>query len=245
MSDHKKLQNVNKIPQRYKDIVFGFIKESQQELPDSNPYYHIVSLIQHHILLYFHHAIESNILTALEQSGFFDLLQENNKSIMHQHWNLIFRLSRDTKHNETHIDTSSEEREVFIDRVYGKQDIVVLVETVCGNVFGGYTKQGWKKDMSDRTYLRDQDAFVFSIRSNKGWPKKLSNVINDKCDEALAHCSGTYLNFGSTWIFYQNGNILRHQDPDNYESFGKSHYLLGGKSTSKVKEIEVFQLDDD
>ena len=245
-SEHKQLQKVNKIPQRYKNIVFGFIKESQKLLPDNNPYFYIVALVQHCILLYFYNAIESSILTELEQSEFYELLQKNNKSIHNQDWNLIFRLSRDLKDKDDASNGYMADRKLFIDRVHGKQDIVVFVETICGNVFGGYTKQGWKKKENDRsrTYTKDEDAFVFSIRSNKGWNMKISNVKPDGSDKALAHSSGTYLNFGSTWIFYQNSGILRHQNPNNYDSFGQHLYLLGGKSTSMVKEIEAFQLSE-
>ena len=235
---------MNEIPQRYKDIVFGFVKQSQTVFPDNNPYFHIVLLIQHYILLYFYPAIPSIILTDIEKSEFINLLQANDKSIINQNWNLCFRFSRDIKDVST-----SKEREIFIDKVHEKQDIVVFVETKCGNVFGGYTKQGWKKIMRNddgnyrRVYTNDKDAFVFSIRSNKGWDMKISNVKQDQCDRALSHAVGTYLNFGSRWIFYQNCGKLRHQNPDNYESFPRDHYLLGGQTISEVTEIEAFQLD--
>ena len=49
------LKKVNKISQKNKDTVFGFIRGAQAMLPDNNHYYNIVTLIQHLILFYFHY----------------------------------------------------------------------------------------------------------------------------------------------------------------------------------------------
>ena len=44
-----------------------------------------------------------------------------------------------------------------------------------GNVFGGYTQLGWIKEKNS-DWSSDKDAFVFQVRSSKGYAPILSNV---------------------------------------------------------------------
>ena len=57
-------------------------------------------------------------------------------------------------------------REFIINHIYGKKNLIVLIESVNGNVFGGFTSVGWKKGAEDVEYSRDDYAFLFSIRSS-------------------------------------------------------------------------------
>ena len=57
------LSKVQKIPHRIKDVVIGFVKSVQCLLPKDVPYYNIVDLIIHTIILYYHMVIESNLLS--------------------------------------------------------------------------------------------------------------------------------------------------------------------------------------
>ena len=73
------LRKVNKISQRYKNIVFGYTRKIQSVFPRDNPYFIIVDLVQHLILLYYYPAFQSEILTDDEQEIFRNLFIENSK----------------------------------------------------------------------------------------------------------------------------------------------------------------------
>ena len=57
------LKRVNRMSQKYKDIVNGFVKEVQDAFPSDISYYNIPSLVTHLILLHFHTFIESHLFT--------------------------------------------------------------------------------------------------------------------------------------------------------------------------------------
>ena len=72
------LKRVTKIQQRYKDIVNGFVKKSQNLLPSDNAYYNIVDFIKHIILSYYHLIFESNLVNDDQKIKFLKLLEDNN-----------------------------------------------------------------------------------------------------------------------------------------------------------------------
>lgn len=58
--------NIDKIGQKDKDIVFGYIRRLKEELfsdMKDNPYYNIQQFLQNICLLYFHKSIDTKILT--------------------------------------------------------------------------------------------------------------------------------------------------------------------------------------
>ena len=67
------LKNVQRMIQHQKNIASGYIKEAQSWFPADNPFFHIVDLIKHLILLFYCHAFESNILNDDEQDTFIQL----------------------------------------------------------------------------------------------------------------------------------------------------------------------------
>ena len=89
------LKQVQKIPQRYKDIVNGFAKGVQYLMPKDNTYYNIVDLIKHMILLYYHTLFDSKLLNDEEIYKLTNLLSVNNKQIANYPWKLIFNSTED------------------------------------------------------------------------------------------------------------------------------------------------------
>ena len=238
------LRKVHKIPQKYKYLVNGYVKEVQCLLPDDNSYFNLVDLIHHLILLYFYQALDSIILTNDEQGKFRNMLIQNNKSFIDNQWQLIYRMTQQPMNKET-----------FFNKVYGRSDILLLIESECKNVFGGYTKTGWIKDFVGYGHSADKDAFVFQIRSAQGYEPFISNIkMNERADfnikHALGYGFGSFAQFGNSWIFQmwfkeENGHTsckTFHSNPDNYEQFQYSKQMLGGKDREQILEIEAFQM---
>ena len=236
------LKQVHNINQKYKDTVFGFIRKIQALLPDTSSYFNIVELIQHLILLYYYHRFESVILNDEQQEDFLNLLQENNKSIGNFSWNLIYRASIDKMN-----------RESFIEKVHGRDNVLVFIQTKDDYIVGGFTSIGWDKELiitSNDQHSADKDAFVFHVKSGNN-PEKCykSFICNVKQDEnswskALGYRLDTYCAFGDTWVFYViSDNQLRQQHPVNYEALPE--YMPRGCIAIEydvlMKEIEVFQ----
>ena len=67
-------QNLLASGQRDKDIVYGWIKQVQTVFPMDNSHYTIVQLIQDLILLFFHIAMDTKILTDEEEKKLFEMV---------------------------------------------------------------------------------------------------------------------------------------------------------------------------
>ena len=175
--------------------------------------------------------INSSILSKKERIIFWKLLEENNKYIGNE-WRLIYRKSRDGRLND----------EKFIKQKYeNKQNILCLIESDNKNVLGGYSYSGWKS--GNEVYNRDEAAYVFNIRSSKGYDPIICNVKSAKAANAILSCNAYYLIFGKSWVIDigTNGNVY-HNDPTCYSSLPTQCHLMGGSSIQKVKDMEIFEM---
>ena len=86
----RSLKDTHKINQKYRDIVFGYVKRVQALFSDDNVYFNIVDIIIHLILLYYYSIFESSILNDNEKDKLIKLLEINQKSILDYEWKLIF-----------------------------------------------------------------------------------------------------------------------------------------------------------
>ena len=233
------LKNVSKIDQKYKDIVFGFLNKIQSTLPKDNPYYNIVPLISHLILLYYYHTFESLILSNEQQEIFKNLFDTNNKKIINNAWNLIFRASRD-----------GFKREQFIKKVHGKPHIIVLVHAEQDDIFGVYTSTGWSEPAPESQYSEDKHAFVFQLKSSKSMePPFICNVKQDdkSLSQSIGYAPFAYGMVGDTWAFYicvfkhkrADKETVRRQKPSNFQNASK-----WGQEAQfyDLIEIEAFQM---
>ena len=240
------VRKVNKISQKYKDIVYGFVKKVQSLLPKDISFYNIVDLIKNLILLYYHFQFDSKILNDKEKELLRELFLENKKFIIDNDWKLIFKATRD-----------GFKKDNFVSKVHGKSNVIILFHTVNNNLFGGYTKQGWTKEIPEtddyqlRIYSADKDAFIFQIRSSKGYEPFISNVLNDEksISKAIGYSpSCCYGIFGDEWIFcvYDDDDGEVHTRPaTNYQSFKHDDQLIGEKGvyeSTHAVEIEVFHM---
>ena len=229
------LKRVNTIPQRYKDIVFGFIKKAQLLFPHDNCYYNIVDLIMHLILLYFYAIFESSILNEEEKDQLLSLFKKYDKEIVLYPWKIIFDSKKDTIC-----------RDNFIEKVHGKTNVLLLIRLKGECVIGGYTKTGWIEEENS-----DKDAFIFYLKSPGNYNPFISNIKQDDksmYDDAVGYC-GAYCGFGAvSWIIYFNSTHFEMQSihsAPNYDDFPSDHGndLLAGSFDYDHLHIEQVQLE--
>ena len=233
------IKSVSKIPQRYKDIVFGFIKEAQSLFPDNNSFFNIVDLIIHLILLYYHTMFESSILNETEKEQLLNLFKQNNKEIVNYPWNLIFDSRKDKIC-----------RAVFGEKVHKKSNVLLLIRLRGECVIGGYTKTGWINEEN-----KDKDAFLFYLKSAGNYKSFISSIKQDEdecMDQAVGYRDWGFAGFGTSWALYFSGGYFEMQSvryADNYEPYPSEHgnHLLAGSQVYdhldvEHVELEVFQI---
>ena len=115
------------------------------------------------------------------------------------------------------------------------QNSVVLIETINGKRFGGYTSQSWEGDREEK---KDPNAFVFSLDKMESY-----KVIPQK--EAI----GCYQNYGPVFLGCQI-RIYDNAFKNGGSTFTKGvtyltnedFELSGGEKQFGVKEIEVYSV---
>eukprot|EP01084_Bolivina_argentea_P252072 423015_1 len=175
--------------------------------------------------------IQSSILTKTEIGLFFSLLSKNGKTLG-KTWNLIYRATKDGLN-----------RDAFVNKVHGKANVICFIHAE-GNVFGVYSSTGWERGKINE-YTQDHSAFLFGIRSSKNYAPIISNINRDDPHEekALGYHSTYYLAVGYSYVFYLgNGTVGQNDQNDTYDPFTNKHHFLGGKSSAKVTDVEVFQI---
>ena len=244
------LKGVNKISQKYKDIVNGFIKKVQSSLPSDNTYFNVVDAIKHLILLYYFSLFESDILFGQEQDKFLSLLQENNKIIAKHPWKLLYQSNKDGEINKGK----------FVKIVHGKMNILSLIRLNEDCIIGGYTKVGWATTtpslVCGYNYYSDGDAFLFYFKSNNNDHQPfISNITDSRKKYALSDHptdpQDLYGAFGQGYLLYFQDTELGLQGQDGtYRSIGffEDEIRLDGKrgySMCTKFELEIFQVDED
>ena len=241
------LKRVNRIQQKPRDCVHGYVKAAQLLLPANSAYFHIVDLIKHLILLFYYSALESEILDNEDQDKFFKLLKDDDKSIanMECEWNLIFDSNKD-----------GFKRDTFVSKVHGEPNVVIIIELKKECIIGGYTKKGWDSSINEYKWITDNDAFVFYLASKSKQEPFILNVAEENGDASKAvvgHDEGYYGMLGWTWIFFFDDGEFNQQDiePDDYETFENFPMAHGTTITgdesyngtpARHVVIEVFQI---
>ena len=236
MSFSLPFERLKRIKNKYKLLVFGYIRNicpSTDIAPES------VNLI---ILLFYYDFINSSVLSDDECDNLVSLFNDNNKfkDLENYSYKLIYRQTTD--------------RNSFREKVHNKQNVLCLISTMNGNVFGGYTAKGWTEGGDESiNEIHDNKAFIFSIRSSKKYPPRIFNPISK--DEVTLRCEKGYIcMFGhhcSIWMQDSYLTISKERSGGCYNAIAfekppHKDYLTGNDSgfsnSFKAIEIEVFQL---
>jgi hypothetical protein len=138
-------------------------------------------------------------------------------------FDLIFRMSRD-----------GEESKDFHNKCDNKGCTLILIETMKGYIFGGYTPLKW----DDNGFKNDDETFVFSINKMEK-VNKLNKQIN-------VYSINSVLKRGPV---FGNGDIVIFENMKkgklfctNLSCFLSNYRFTEGEQDFEVKEIEVFQV---
>jgi hypothetical protein len=177
----------------------------------------------------------SKILTFWQS---YELLSLGNLSFDSE-WKLIYRAS---EHGFTIGN--------FLSRCQNTGSTLVLIRTVNGCVFGGYTEAKWS---GDREFKSDEKAFIFSLTNKHNKPVKMR--IKDHADAicCVVGASPSYFKFGKSDIHISdNSNAasastssvsVTFKHPEYAQGSAEAQTLLAGANTFQVSEIEVFEQD--
>ena len=229
-----------KISAKFKHIVFGFTRNCQKLLPKDSTYFHIHESIQLIILLFFYHQIESNILTDNECDDLSMKFEKRNNSTFE--YDLVYSIQRDERKGEL---VSSHYQLL--------PNLLCIIETDDGNVFGGYTSTGWGKYDSSKGIAHGKDdpkAFLFSvpreIKEQNGI--KIFNVINKEGRNALLLQEEFVCMFGlnDLWLYddLQSGETCC-LDTYTFQAYPDRDYLPSDRPEDiafNVNNFDIFQL---
>ena len=171
----------------------------------------------------------SNIFKSLNEFEFiltYLKKEENSKKIS---LNLLYQATKDGENSSD-----------FHNKCDGKTPQLIFIKTKKGEIFGGYTKEGFK---GRDKYVVDNKAFVFSISN-----KKIYNIINGK--DAIydyKDCGPCFLS-DNYFIINIQGKIIGSQgntcskSQSYYQGVTKDNELNNGEFYFYIQEMEVYQI---
>lgn len=237
-------EKVKKIPQRHKDIVFGYLRNC---CSNNASYYQIPKPVQYSILLFYFASMESQILTPQEIDACMKLFAEQNKfsDIGAYEYKLLYASYTHGIHEE-----------IFKKMCHDQKNLVVFIHSTAiddttwaqtENIWGGFTSTGWAgKNLHAANTQYDDKAFMFSIcdRLKASNPPKIFNVVNPH--NALCVEYDRFCMFGALRKYFIKGNgcfggVVTACVTSDYEVPPRDYYMTGSDHFV-VKSIEVFQL---
>ena len=130
--------------------------------------------------------------------------------------------------------TDGDTIEEFHNKCDNQYPTISIIESTDGQIFGGYTTKSWdKNNLKD---IPDPDSFLFNLNNIKKYP-----VSNDKGLMADYICDFGGKNFHELWVnnqYFSNNGCC-----DNGKGYNfKNYELSGGKSSFKIKELEIYKV---
>ncbi len=173
---------------------------------------------------------DSKIIFSMSDIQFIiDYIKEADKSFKFKNLKLLYRGSRDGDSTKTCHQLCD-----------NKQNVLIIIQSDIGNIFGGYSKIGFKVS-NKAEYLVDNNCFLFSYEYKKIYPsvKDKQNIchISDYCGLCFTGSLGffdKFMNSNDNWI--DKSNIQ-----DHFNRLDEPCEMNGGKNKFRIQELEVFQ----
>ena len=173
---------------------------------------------------------DSKIIFSMSDIQFIiDYIKEADKSFKFKNLKLLYRGSRDGDRTKTCHQLCD-----------NKQNVLIIIQSDIGNIFGGYSKIGFKVS-NKAEYLVDNNCFLFSYEYKKIYPsvKDKQNIchISDYCGLCFTGSLGffdKFMNSNDNWI--DKSNIQ-----DHFNRLNEPCEMNGGKNKFRIQELEVFQ----
>ena len=212
------------------------LKENNKDYKNENNqlWEEINKLKQYHIIsnqkLNGKYDFDSKIIESKDNINFIlDYIKQNDKTFNFNNIKLLFRGSRDGERIKTCHELCD-----------NKQNVLIIMKSDYGNIFGGYSKVGFKVNNSP-DYKIDNNCFLFSLNLKKIYP-----VINDK--QVICHigvnfglCFYNSLSFYDYFMSKKSYNI-KTNIKKYFNGLENIYEMNGGQNDFKFQELEVFQL---
>ena len=197
--------------------------------PDINEDINFLETIKKFGFVYNNNNIKSNIFKSWNDIEFIITYLKSNSKNKKISLNLIFQATRDGKNASD-----------FHQNCDGISSQLVLIKTIKGEMFGGYTKEGFK---SREKYVKDNEAFVFSISKKKIYKIKNDyNALYDYKNEGPCFVgSGSFNIYISDKMLENNSNTCACSE-SHYEGITKDYELNNGEYYFKIQELEVYEI---
>jgi len=171
----------------------------------------------------------SNILTSMNKLKFIiNYIKINEPSFHFNKIKLLYRGSRDGDRTKTCHELCD-----------NKQNVLIIIQTDTGIVFGGYSKIGFKAS-NKATYLIDNNCFLFSVNFEKIFPaienKNHISHITDICGLCFTGSLCFFDNFMTSY-----DNCIYPTIQEYFNRLDNPYEMNGGKNKFKCKELEVYQ----
>ena len=172
----------------------------------------------------------SNIILLMDDLQYiFTYIKQTDTSFQYNNLKLLYRGSRDGDDTRTCHQLCD-----------NKENILILIKTDIGNIFGGYSKIGFKTSQ-DIQYVVDNHCFLFCYDINKIYPcvknKKHLCYTNDLC----GLCFSQSMSFFNNFIKEEDNLIYKETIKDYFNRLDEPCEMNGGKDKFRCEEIEVFQ----
>ena len=175
--------------------------------------------------------IDSNIIKKIEEIEFIKNRIQNiqkfkNKNI---YFNLLFQATKDGENSSD-----------FHKKCDGIQDLLIFIRTTKGEIFGGYTNEGFK---SRQSYIVDNEAFAFSVTK-----QKIYNIIKGKTAIYDSNNKGPCFSGNGWYLINIDEKMLESKtntcsvSQSHYEGIVKDYELNNGEMYFYVQEIEIFHI---
>ena len=175
---------------------------------------------------------DSKIIQSLNSIDFIlNYIRQNDKSFSFNNIKLLYTGSRDGDSTKTCHKLCDD-----------KQNILIIMKSDTGYIFGGYSKIGFKtiNERSKREYKIDNNCFLFSINLNKIYPVIKDVTIICHISDKMGLCFASSLGFEDNFLQIERkiGSFIM----TKFNGFKDKYEINGDKNTFRIVELEVFQL---
>ena len=224
LEEINKLKKANKAPEILKAPEVPKIQEVSKvpelkEVPPEEPIINIPEKVP------FNSKILSNSIYKID--FILKYLREHDKSNSFSWLDLLYRASRDGDSTETCHRLCDD-----------KQNILIIIKSETGYIFGGYTKIGFRT-VPNFDHKIDNYSFLFSYNSDKIYPVIKNEAVICHLDESYGLCFNGSLSFRGNFMKYRVSSI--NGGKTRFTGFREIYEMNGGESQFIIRELEVFQ----
>jgi hypothetical protein len=173
--------------------------------------------------------LDSKITSISSINFLLDYIRNTDKTFNFNEIKLLYRGSRDgdrTKNCHQLCDN--------------KQNVLIIMQSDTGHIFGGYSKIGFKvKNIPE--WKLDNNCFLFSLDLKKIYPVIKEEKIICHLGEESGLCFAHSLSFTDNFM-NRNDNRFYFKINKKFKGLKDTYEMNGGKDKFTCKDLEVFQL---